>query len=136
MVVGWILAAVAAGGCRGGRGDASASDAARVQVASIELGREVGPDKRVAAPSASFAAGDTVYASVVTRGKAPLATLTARWRRQGELLNESTQMIAPQGETASEFHVWKPQGWPPGEGYEVEILLDGETAGRRPFSVH
>ena len=107
---------------------------APVRVASVDLGREVDLDKRVRAPQEKFAPGDTIYASVLTEGDAPVVALTARWRKDGQLLDETTQMIAPEGETASEFHVWKPQGWPSGE-YEVEILVDGTSSVRRRFSV-
>ncbi len=131
-----VLAAAAAAGCRSSPGEARASRPAQLRVTAIELGREVGPDKRVREPSGSFAVRDTIYASVLTDGTAPLANLTARWRRGGELLHETTQTIAPEGETASEFHVWDPRGWPRGGGYEVEILVDGVPSGSRPFSVH
>lgn len=122
-----------AAGCRA-RGESREPGAARLRISAIELGRAVDLDKRVKEPTASFSANDTIYASVLTQGEAPLVALTARWRRAGDLLEETTQMIAPRAGTASEFHVWKPHGWPKGD-YEVEILVDGVSSGRRTFSV-
>ena len=121
-------------GCRAGT-EARKAREAQVRVSRIELGRAVDLEKRVREPTAAFAPGDTIYASVVTHGAAPLVALTARWRKGGELLEETTQMVAPEGETASEFHVWKPHGWPKGD-YEVEVLLDGASAGKRSFAVN
>jgi hypothetical protein len=48
---------------------------------------------------------------------------------------EVTQTIAPQGSAVSEFNVWKPHGWPPGN-YEVQVLVDGIPAGARSFVVN
>ncbi len=91
-------------------------------------------DKRVTDPTAVFAAGDTIYTSVVTDGAVPLATLSARWTREGALLEETAQRIAPEGTAVSEFHVFNPAGWTPGR-YRVEILLDGRVVGERVFRV-
>ena len=40
----------------------------------------------------------------------------------------------PAGKVVSEFHVFNPAGWAPGE-YRVEILLDGHVVGDRAFRV-
>jgi len=109
--------------------------AARIEVTGVELGRSIGPDRRVTAPAESFAPGDTIYAVVLTSGSASSATLTARFTYQdGQLVDESSQTIAPSGPTATEFHISKPDGWPPGE-YRVEIRLDGVPSGSKAFSV-
>jgi hypothetical protein len=109
--------------------------AARVEVTGVELGRAIGPDKRVTAPAESFAPGDTIYAVVLTSGSASSATLTARFTYEdGQLVDESSQTIAPTGPAATEFQISKPDGWPPGD-YRVEIRLDGAPAGSKVFSV-
>lgn len=79
---------------------------------------------------------DTVYVSVVTEGSAPSATLTARWTYEdGQLVDEASQTIAPAARTATEFHILKPDGWPPGD-YRVEISLNGKPAGSKGFEVN
>jgi hypothetical protein len=129
-----VAALVALAACSRGRAESRTAATASVQVAAIDIGRAVGLDKRVAEPARSFAPGDTIYASVATEGKAPLVSLTARWRHAGATFHEETQMIAPDGAAQSEFHVSKPDGWSAGS-YEVEILVDGIPSGRRDFSV-
>jgi hypothetical protein len=106
-----------------------------VTVATVELGNQIGADKRVTQQLTSFAPKDTIYATVVTNGSAPSATLTAKWTYQdGQVVNESTQTIAPNGPAATEFHISKPDGWPAGT-YRVEVSLNGRSAGTKEFEV-
>jgi hypothetical protein len=105
------------------------------RVGEVELGRQIGADKRVSAPTTSFAPTDTIYASVETEGAAPSVSLTARWSYEdGQLVDESTETIAPTGPAVTEFHVAKPDGWPSGK-YKVEIIADGRPAAEREFEV-
>jgi hypothetical protein len=108
--------------------------ASHLKVRDIEVGRAIGPDKVVTAPTGAFGPTDTIYTSVVTEGKAPTATLSARWTYRGALLEQTEQRIAPSGTVVSEFHVFNPAGWAPGD-YRVEILLDGQVVGDRAFRV-
>jgi hypothetical protein len=127
--------------CRGGDGSrdpAATPSAARrsdVRVTEITLGRALETNRRVTQPLDAFAPGDTIYASVVTAGTARHGLLKARWTYQGsEVLSEASLDTAPSGTTATEFHISRPEGLRPGR-YEVEIFLDGVSAGRRTFSV-
>jgi hypothetical protein len=106
------------------------------QVTGVEVGNAVGADKKVTAPSAMLAPGDTFYASIATTGTAPSVTLTARWSHidSDQVIQEDTLTIAPNGPANSEFHVSKPDGWPAGR-YKVEILANGAPAGVKEFSV-
>jgi len=113
---------------------AAARAPAGLRVESIELGASVGADRRVTAPSTTFAPGDTVYASVRSEGGAGDVTLSARWTYEdGQLVNESSQTV-PGGAAFTEFHIAKPSGWPAGR-YRVEILANGTLAGSRDFEV-
>ena len=106
-----------------------------VTVTTVELGNQIGADKRVTQQITSFAPKDTIYATVVTNGSAPSATLTAKWTYQdGQVVNESTQTIAPTGPAATEFHISKPDGWPAGT-YKVEVSLNGRSTGTKEFEV-
>ena len=108
---------------------------ADVTVSEISLGRTLETNRRVSQPREDFAPADTVYVSVVTNGSARRAVLKARWTYQGsEVVSESSLDIAPSGVTGSEFHVSRPEGLPRG-GYQVEIFIDGASAGKRAFSV-
>lgn len=108
-----------------------------VTVSTIALGSAIAADKKIAKVTESFGAKDTIYASVDTTG-AGTATLKARWtyRKSGQesLVKEETQTIVPTGPASSEFHVSKPDGWPPGD-YQVEIFVADKPAGNKPFTV-
>jgi hypothetical protein len=106
-----------------------------VEVTGITLGRSVGADNRVIDETGIFRPSDTIYVSVSTEGVAPSADLRARWTYQdGQVVEESSRSIAPNGPEVTEFHVSKPDGWPTG-GYEVVILLDGREVDRKSFNV-
>lgn len=109
--------------------------AAAVTVTTLELGKQIGADKRVTQPVTSFSPTDTIYVTVLTTGSAPSATLTAKWTYQdGQVVSESSQTIAPNGPAATEFHIVKPDGWPAGT-YKVEVSLNGRSTGTKEFEV-
>jgi hypothetical protein len=105
-------------------------------VRSVEVGKQIGPDKRVAAPSTTFSPKDTIYASVATEGAAPSKTVVAKWTfgTAGKPVKTDSQTIAPAGPASTEFHITKPSGWPAGK-YKVEISVDGSPAGSKEFEV-
>jgi hypothetical protein len=106
-----------------------------LRVVEIDVGRAIGPDNRVIEPADEFRSNDTIYASVVMRGRADAATLKARWTHlSGTLVDETVRTVSPTGETITEFHLVQPAGWQKGT-YRVEILLDGTTVGREEFEV-
>jgi len=107
-----------------------------VRIAQIDLGRSVNADKTINDTAASFKPNDTIYASIATRGTtAATATLKARWTyRDGQVVNESTQTIAPTGDARTEFHVSKPDGWPTGK-YKVEVFVNGSSGATKDFEV-
>ncbi len=110
---------------------------AGVTVSTISLGKAIGADKKVSAPTDTFGKADTIYASIDTTG-AGSATLKAKWtyHKDGKvaMVKEDTQTIYPTGPATSEFHVSKPDGWPVGD-YEVEVLVGDKSAGTKKFSV-
>ena len=112
---------------------------APVSVSGIALGTSIGADKRVAAPTETFGAKDTIYASVDTAGTGH-AKLRARWTFiKGEKtakVDETTIEFDAAGPAVNEFHIAKPSGWPKGD-YKVEVFLgDGDTpAATRTFKV-
>jgi hypothetical protein len=108
-----------------------------VTVANISLGKALGADKKVTAATDTFAKDDTIYAVVETTGTGT-ATLKAKWTyHKGDKsasVNEGSQTISASGPAASEFHISKPDGWPPGD-YQVEISLNDKAVGTRKFAV-
>jgi hypothetical protein len=106
-----------------------------VRVSQIDMGRSLNADKTINDNTDSFKPNDTIYASIATEGTAPTATLKARWTYQeGQVVNESTQTIAPTGDARTEFHISKPDGWPTGK-YKLEVFLNGSSAATRDVDV-
>jgi hypothetical protein len=104
-------------------------------VQGIELGKSIGADKKVTAPSTSFGRRDTIYASVATEGAAPSKTISAKWTFQdGQVVKEQSESIAPTGPAATEFHISKKGPWPVGK-YKVEVTVDGASAGSKDFEI-
>ena len=104
-------------------------------VTGIELGKTITADKMIAAPTATFGPRDTIFVSVATEGTSSSAVLKARFTFQtGQLVNQSSQTIAPSGPAHTEFHIVKPSGWPIGK-YKVEITADSLAAGSKEFEV-
>lgn len=103
---------------------------APVSVSGVTLGSAVGTDKKVAAPSETFGAKDTIYASVETAGTGH-AKLRALWSFvKGEKtakVDETAIEFDSSAPAANEFHVSKPSGWPKGD-YKVEIFLGDAAA--------
>jgi hypothetical protein len=105
------------------------------RVARIDLGPSVDANKRVTDPTAVFKPADTIYASVVTEGQSPSVTILAKWTYEdGQAVSQGSQTIAPTGPAATEFHISRPSGWPPGR-YQVEIVANGASAGVQSFEV-
>lgn len=141
-VLALALVALALGGCK--RAEESAAPAPATppvsspgvfRVVSVDVGDAIDAGLRVPAPLSQFAPSDTIYASIATEGAAPQVSIVARWTYEdGQLVDESTQVIAPTGPAATEFHIAKPSGLPAGK-YKVEVSADGKLAGSREFEV-
>lgn len=115
--------------------DAGAPASQAIEFVNAELGRSVGNDRTITDATDDFGPNDTIHLSVETEGSASNATLAARWTYEdGQEVDRSETTISPSGREHTEFHVSKPDGWPPG-GYQVEIMLDGRTVETLDFEV-
>src|SRR5262245_46190850 len=99
-------------------------------VGGVTLGNAVGADKRVSAPSDTFGAKDTIYASVDTAGTGHVK-LRALWSfvkgEKAAKVDETTIEFESSGPATNEFHISKPSGWPKGD-YKVEVFLNDSPA--------
>jgi hypothetical protein len=102
-------------------------------VVSVDLGTAVGADNKVTAPSATFAAKDTIHASVATDGSAG-GKLNAKWTYQDGQTVDSQDKDVAAGPQVTDFSISKPDGWPTGK-YKVEVSLDGAVVQSRDFEV-
>ncbi len=108
---------------------------AGVQVGNIAVGTAASPNQLAKDPTGAFGTNDPINAVVSTTGTAASATLAAKWTFQdGQVVDETSQTIAPTGPADTTFTIQKPDGWPVGK-YKVEITLDGQPAGSREFEV-
>ena len=112
-----------------------ATAAPAVHVTDVQLGKSLGADKKVAAPTDTFAPKDTIFASVATDGAAPSATIHVKWTFQdGQTVKEDSRTISPTGPAQTEFSIQKPDGWPKGD-YKLEVSVEGQPATTKTFKV-
>jgi hypothetical protein len=123
-------------GCRGERETGTTgTTGAGAKVTDVTLGRAIGGDKAITDRTDDFRPNDTIYASIATEGSAPSMTLRARWTYQdGQVVDEATRTIAPNGRERTEFHISKPDGWPTGN-YQLEVFVDGRSVETKKFEV-
>jgi hypothetical protein len=100
---------------------------------SVQLGRSLNSDNSVGNHTTSFKPDDTIYAAVLTEGIAS-GTISARWTYAGRVVSEPQKQVRYRGNAATEFHIQNSGGFPPGD-YEVELFVDGKSAGARKFRV-
>jgi hypothetical protein len=107
-------------------------------IASVDLGKSLGADKRVGSPAISFGTRDTIYASVTTSGVGDSANLAAKWSfvKADQTLapvNETSQMVSGSPST-TEFHIDKKTAWPKGN-YRLEVVLNNGTPVVKDFTI-
>ncbi len=109
---------------------------AALSVQGVDLGKAVGPDKRITSSTAWFGLRDTIYAAVSTNGASSNASLAAHWtfEKTGQLVDSTSVSIAPTGPAVTEFHIRRTSAWPVGK-YKVVILLNGQQASEKEFEV-
>ena len=107
--------------------------AATTTVNSVDLGKEIGADNKIAAPTSTFATSDAIYASVTTDGPNP-GRLDANWTFQdGQVVHSESKEVSA-GPQVTQFQITKPDGWPVGK-YKLEVSLDGAVVQTREFEV-
>ena len=102
-------------------------------VGAIQLGRSLNADNSVASQTTTFKPSETVFVAVLnpTRGE---GTVGVKWYFGSQLLSERSKPVSFQGAGATEFHLQSATGFPVGD-YSVDVLLNGQSAGRRNFNV-
>jgi hypothetical protein len=111
----------------------AACESRPLQIASIQLGRSLNPDRSVAKFTTVFAPDDTIYLSVLTTGGGS-GTLSVRWMYGEKVLGEPKKRVADQDLAATDFPLQSAAGFPPGE-YSVEVFLEGKSVGTKTFRV-
>ena len=109
-----------------------APSATPASVVSVDLGNAVGADNKVTAPSAMFAAKDTIHASIATDGAG--GKLNAKWTYQDGQTVDSQDKDVAAGPQTTDFSISKPDGWPVGH-YTVQVSANGNVLQSRDFDV-
>jgi hypothetical protein len=104
-----------------------------LKATTIQLGRSLNSDNSICNHTTSFKPDDTIYAAVLTDGIAS-GTISAKWTYAGRVISEPQKQVRYRGPAATEFHIQNSGGFPAGE-YEVELFVDGTSAGVRKFRV-
>jgi hypothetical protein len=112
---------------------AACSGGQPLHVSSIQLGRSVNADHTVSSPTTTFMPDDSIYLSVLTGGVGS-GTLSVRWKYDGRVIDEPKKDVSFRIEGVTEFRLQSPGGFPPGN-YSAEVLLNGQSAGTREFTV-
>ena len=114
--------------------DSTANAAPSITLGDIDMGRKIGPDKKITDKTDDFAPKDSIYASVHTTGGRGGA-LTARWTfEDGQTVDERTETISAPNDAYTEFHIAKPSGWPKGK-YTLHLLVDGKEVKTKDITV-
>jgi len=104
-----------------------------LQLANIQIGRSVNPDRSIASITTQFKPGETIYVSVQTAA-AGKGSIGVKWMYQGRVVAEPVKQVDYNGPASTEFQMQGSGGFPEGD-YSVEILIDGVTVGTRNFRV-
>lgn len=106
-----------------------------LEAVALEVGVALDADGRVAAVVERVRPGDAVHASLVTVGESKAAMLAIAWRdASGTEIDADERAITASGPAVHTFTRQLEGGWAPGR-YEVEVRVDGESAGVRSFEV-
>ena len=111
---------------------AACSDAP-LELANIQTGRALNPDRSIASITTLFKPNETIYVSVQTTGTAP-GTIGVKWLYQGRVVDEPVKQVDYDGPASTEFHLQNSGGFPEGD-YSVEIMINGQQVGSRAFKV-
>jgi hypothetical protein len=104
-----------------------------LEVGAIQLGRSLNGDGTVGNFTTTFKPTDTIYLSVLTTDGGS-GTITAKWSYNGRPAGERSKPVSFTRAGVTEFHMESANGFPPGP-YTVEVLVDGNPAGSRTFTV-
>ncbi len=100
---------------------------------NIQLGRSLNSDNTVGNHTTSFKPTDTIYAAVQT-GASGSGVVSAKWSYGSRVISEPQKKVSYRGEASTEFHLQNSGGFPAGD-YEVELFIDGKSAGARKFRI-
>jgi hypothetical protein len=106
---------------------------APLQLANIQTGRSLNPDRSIASITTLFKPSETIYVSIQTTGEAP-GSIGVKWMYHGRVVDEPVKQVDYDGPASTEFHLQNSGGFPEGD-YSVDIFINGQQVGSRSFKV-
>jgi hypothetical protein len=111
-------------------------DLGQFKLVSVLMGNGVDDEHVVIHDTRALAAGEPIYASVLSIGAHQGLKLSADWiAPDGKSFAKSEQALVPDSDIATTFKVQHPQSWPPGD-YQLRIAINGHTVRTENFAVH
>jgi hypothetical protein len=105
------------------------------KLVSVLIGNAVDSEQLVLTDTRALAAGQPIYASVLSIGAHQGLKLSADWiGPDGQSFAKSEQAIVPASDLATTFKVENPQPWPVGD-YQLRIAINGHTVRSEAFAV-
>ena len=104
-----------------------------LEVQTLQLGRALNEDNSVSDPTTTFQPNETIYVSALNGSRGD-GTIRVRRYFGTQLLSESQKQVSFKGAGATEFTFQSAARFPPGD-YSVEVEVDGQSVGKRNFSV-
>ncbi len=98
-----------------------------------QLGRSLNADNSVAEPTTTFKPNETIYVSALNPGRGD-GTIRVKWYFGTQLLSDREKRVSFKGAGATEFNLQSAGNFPPGD-YSVEVEVDGQSVGKRNFTV-
>jgi hypothetical protein len=102
-------------------------------VETLQLGRSLNADNSVAEPTTTFKPNETIYVSALNPARGE-GTIRVRWYYGMQLLSDREKRVSFKGAGATEFNLQSAANFPPGD-YSVEVEVDGQSVGKRNFTV-
>lgn len=113
---------------------AGCSSGPALRVTSIQLGRSLNEDHTVSSFTTTFRPDESVYLSVLTTGVGS-GTISVRWKYGSAVINEPKRDVNYRIDAVTEFKLQSGGGGFPTGDYSADVLLNGQPAGTRTFSV-
>ncbi len=104
-----------------------------LKVETLQLGRALNEDNSVADPTTTFKPNKTIYVSALNPARGE-GSIRVRWYYGSQLLSDREKHVSFKGSGATEFNLQSAGNFPPGD-YSVEVEVDGQSVGKRNFTV-
>ena len=87
----------------------------------------------MAEPTTTFKPNETIYVSALNPARGD-GTIRVKWYYGTQLLSDREKRVSFKGAGATEFNLQSAGNFPPGD-YSVEVEVDGQSVGKRNFTV-